>query len=142
MRRPLLARIAGTVWCLAATGLLARAIGFWGRARAEDHRSTILLAATVGLATAIGIAKGRFVLSRSAARNIARIERLPDPVRVWHVFAPWTLLLIAGMIALGFAVRAAAAHGWLGGWAGALGIYVAVATALLSSSGAYFRFGG
>ena len=137
--RRTLARIAGAVWCAAGVGLVARAVGFWARARTVDHRSTTLLSAIVGLALVIGAAKGKLVLHRAAARNLVRIERLPEPVRLWQVFAPWYLLLVAAMIALGLGVRAAAGHSWLGGWAGALGIYVAVAMALVSSSGTYFR---
>lgn len=140
MTRRALAHIAGAVWCAAALGLLARAVGFWGRARAQDHRSARLLAITIAIAAVIGVVKGLLILRRAAARNLDRIERLPEPARPWDVFAPWYVLLVGAMIALGVAVRAAAAHGWLGGWAGALGIYVAVAAALLSSSGAYFRF--
>jgi hypothetical protein len=139
MARRSLARIAGTVWCLVAAGLLARAAGFWALAKTRDGRSTALLATILAAAVVVGWIKGALVLRRSAAKNLARIERLPEPVRVWQALAPGYVLLIAGMILLGVVIRAAAAHGWLGGWASALGIYVAVATALASSSPAYFR---
>lgn len=127
------------MWCLVAAGLLARAAGFWALARQRDGRSTALLGAILAGAVVVGWLKGTLILRRSAARNLARIARLPEPLRAWQAFTPGYVLLIAGMILLGVAIRAGAAQGWLGGWASALGIYVAVATALASSSTAYFR---
>jgi len=131
--------MAGVVWCLVAAGLVARAATFWPLARAHDGRSTPLLVGILAAAVVVGWLKGVLVLRRSAARNLARIARLPEPVRAWQAFAPAYVILIAFMIGLGVVIRAVAAQGWLGGWATALGIYVAVATALASSSTVYFR---
>ncbi|MBI2896434.1 MAG: hypothetical protein HYY06_22945 [Deltaproteobacteria bacterium] len=139
MTRRALSRIAGTVWCTGALVLLARSVAFFRIARDREHRSTIALVAAVGLAAIVGLAKGAFVLRRSAARNLARIERLPEPVRPWQAFPPAYALLILFMVGLGIAVRFVAAQGWLGGHITALAIYVAVAVALASSSKRYFE---
>ncbi len=142
MARRSVARIAGAAWCLVGAGLLARAAGFWSLAKTHDGRSTTLLAVVGAGALVVGWLKGVFVLQRSARKNLARIERLAEPVQPWQAFAPAYAVLIVVMIGLGLGIRAVAAQGWLGGWVTALGIYVAVATGLLSSSTVYFRGAG
>ena len=84
----------------------------------------------------LGAAKGKFVLSRSAARNRARIAELEAP-RPWQVFAPRFWPLIGLMIGLGAGLRWLAASGYLG-WGFVGGLYVGIGAALLASSRAYF----
>jgi ferrochelatase len=84
----------------------------------------------------LGAAKGRFVLSRSAARNRARIAALESP-RPWQVFAPRFWPLIAVMMGFGFGLRSLAEGGVLG-WGLVGGLYAGIGAALLASSRAYF----
>jgi hypothetical protein len=142
MTRQSLARIAGALWCAAGAMLLARGAGFWRIARDGEHRSLAALCLAVGVGVAIGAAKGRFVLRRSAARNLARIGKLSEPTRPWQAFSPAFYLLIAAMIGLGVGVRVLAARGLPGGHATALGLYMAIGAALIVSSTSYWRFSG
>jgi hypothetical protein len=138
--RTSLARLAGSMWCVGALILLGRSVGLWNAARDVEHHSAMALWLAIGLGIAIGAAKGRFVLSRTARRNLARIGGLPEPARPWHAF-PWAFYpLIAAMVGMGVGIRMLARHGLPGGHVTALGVYIAIAAALIGSSLPYWRY--
>lgn len=129
--------LAATLWSTIGALLLVRGVGMLLTASDRGASlSTLLLASGLGLA--LGGAKGRFVLSKAALRNKARILALERP-RPWDVFRPGFYPLIALMIALGAGLRAAARAGWLGGYPVVGAIYVGIGAALLASSLAYAR---
>lgn len=128
-----LKKVAGVIWLGIGLMLVTRGLlMIFGKADASAWART--LAILLGLV--LGAGKGKFALSKAAARNMKRIDALPSP-RIWNVFAPKFAILIALMIGLGMGLRAAAARGWLGGFTGVGGIYVGIGMGLIVSSAAY-----
>lgn len=103
----------------------------------EQHitQTGIIISLTLGLI--LGGAKGKFVLSKTARRNRARIENLPEPVKVHQVFATPFYGLIAGMMLLGVLMRTFNAY--LGGYIVVAAIYCAIGMALIISSRVYWK---
>lgn len=135
---PTLEKLAGAIWFSVGGMLVVRGVLMLIRAAGPPEESslwTLGFSALVGLA--IGAAKGRFVLSRTAAKNRARIGA-QGPAPIWSVFSPRTWLLVASMIGLGILLRRGAANGWLGGFTVVGGLYVGIGAALIASSLAYF----
>ncbi len=97
-------------------------------------RTAVILSLAAGLI--VGLAKGHFVLSKSAKRNKTRIQDLPAPIRLHHIFSGPYYGLIAGMIALGILLRTF--NEYLGGYLVVAGIYCAVGAALIISSRIYW----
>lgn len=128
-----LKKIAGVVWLGVGVMLAVRGLGM---VFVKADASAAGAATSLVLGVLLGSAKGKFALGQAARRNIKRIDALADP-RIWHVFAPMFAVLIALMIGVGAALRAAAARGWLGGWIVVGGIYVGIGAALVVSSAAY-----
>lgn len=123
--------LAGVVW-LAVGGMLAwRGVPMLQRA---DTTWGLVVAAILGIL--LGAAKGRFVLSRTARRNIRRMAEIERP-RPWNVFSGRFVIVIAMMIGLGIGLRTMAEQGWLA-WALVGGIYVGIGAALAVSSSLYF----
>jgi ferrochelatase len=134
----MLCRLAGAVWIAVSVGLTTVGMRFvFGLNEGGDQGSASEIATALVLGSLIGIAKGKYVLSRTAARNRRRIEALAEP-RVWQVFTPKFYLLILGMMGLGRLLRGWAAEGWLGGYVGVGGIYVGIGLALGVASFRYF----
>ena len=77
----------------------------------------------------IGVAKGRFVLSKTARRNKSRIDSIEGPLKVHHVYAKSFYFLIAGMIALGVTLRTF--NEYLGGYVVVAAIYCGIGLALM-----------
>lgn len=118
--------VARTVWIAVAILLLWRALPFlqamstlWGAA----------IALVCGIA--IGWAKGRFVLRKSAVRTTRFIARRPERDWIWMSLHPVLYLLIPVMIALGIGIRT-----WLGpDYPGiVVAVYVGIAIALIFGS--------
>ena len=130
--------IAGGVWLAVGVGLLIAGLRFiFGLNEAGSERSPGGIALALSIGGAIGFLKGRYVLSRTAKRNLKRIKKLHDP-RVWHVFTPTMAILILLMMAAGRGLRALAADGHLGGYLGVGGLYVGIGLALAVASFTYF----
>lgn len=127
-----LKRLAGLVW-LAVGGMLAwkGATDFLPRV---ETRWGVTLAVAIGLV--VGAAKGQYVLSRTARRNIRRIESLARP-RPWNVFSGRFVIVIGLMVGLGFLLRDLADRGWLP-YAVVGSIYVGIGAGLMVSSAFYF----
>ena len=125
------ATIAGGLLLLAGTGLLLRAIPFW---RALTSTTWRVIVPLVGLS--LGIAKGVFILRRTAARMISRMETLPEPFWIWQTYPAYFYPLLGLMIAAGVTVRVRYGASAPGAVAG---LYFGIGSALLSSCGTYFR---
>ncbi len=93
----------------------------------------LILAAVLG--ALVGVAKGNFVLGKTARRNIKRMEAIPSP-RPWNVFTSKFYVLILLMIGLGVGLRSLAAAEVLP-WALVGGIYLGIGLALLVASRLY-----
>jgi len=113
--------LGGVVLCSLGTSRLLQA----GRAGMQ----LALVALGAGIAVAIGIAKGRFLLSRAAARNIERLDGLTENLRPIRVYGARSWVVIGLMAAISLALN-------LGGvapfWRGAVNL--AIGAALVTSS--------
>ncbi len=116
------------IWVLVGAMLSVRGV-LWLCADPRTHRWLLII---LPCAVLLGLAKGWYVLRHSAVRTAARIYRLADATPCWQLYTPATYLLIAGMMALGFACRWAGAHWHIFGVVGAL--YLVVGIALLVGS--------
>ena len=87
-------------------------------------------------AVMIGLAKGRFVLSKTARKNKARIHRLEDPVQIHQIFSKPYYFLIPMMIGLGVLLRSY--NEYLGGYVVVAAIYCGIGMALIISSRIYW----
>lgn len=68
---------------------------------APEQAATTFIA--IGLI--VGFLKGRFVLSKTVKRVVARILSLPLPIQIKKVYAPSYWILIGSMMALGMLFR-------------------------------------
>lgn len=127
--------IAGVIWVLVGGMLLTRSVPMIEAASVQSGWVTTIVSLILG--AFLGAVKGRFVLSRTARRNRARIEELPHAF-IWNVFTRNTWLLVASMIGLGMLLRGGAAAGWFS-WASIAAIYAGIGAAMLVSSWSYFR---
>ncbi len=129
--------IAGGLWVLIGAFLLFRGALMYQIAVDQQNatQNAVVLSLAVGLI--VGLAKGHFVLSKSARRNKTRIQGLPAPIRLHHIFSMPYYGLIAGMIALGILLRTW--NEYLGGYLVVAGIYCAVGAALIISSRIYWN---
>ncbi|NOG55564.1 MAG: hypothetical protein HND57_14790 [Planctomycetes bacterium] len=95
--------LAAFMWSAVGTGLFA--YGVWMLfGRSEFGQSAVSWGLLVG-AMVIGLLKGRFVLSRTARKNIARIRNRPEGLCLGG-FVSWKgWLMIAGMMTLGRLLR-------------------------------------
>ncbi len=92
---------------------------------------------SIAISIIIGVAKGRFVLSKTARRNKSRIESIEGPLKVHHVYAKSFYILITGMIALGVTLRAY--NESLGGYVVVAAVYCGIGLALIVSSLVYWK---
>ncbi|MFT5200192.1 MAG: ferrochelatase [Planctomycetota bacterium] len=133
-----LKNLAGCVWLAVGLGLLIAGLRFvFGLNEPSSERTLGGIAQALSIGGVIGVLKGRYVLSRTAKRNLKRIKKLRDP-RIWQVFTPTMAILILLMIALGRGLRGLAADGYLGGYLGIGGLYVGIGMALAVASFTYF----
>jgi len=113
--------LGGVVLCSLGTGRLLQA--------GKDGVATGLLALGTATSLSIGIAKGRFLLSKTAGRNIERLGRLTENLRPIRVYGARSWLVIALMAAISLALN-------LGGvppfWRGVVNL--AIGAALVTSS--------
>jgi hypothetical protein len=114
---------AAVLWSLVGTGLLLAGV-HWLRSAESAY---ILPAAIIGIA--VGYAKARFVLDRTAARIIRRIEQRGDN-RCIFGFQSWgSWAMVIGFMVLGRVLRASPLPVVVLG-----AIYLAVGSALFLSS--------
>jgi len=126
---------AGIIWVLVGGMLLTRSVPMVQAASEQSGWVTTIVSLVVG--ALLGAGKGKFVLSKTARRNRARIEALSN-ARIWNVFTAKTWMLVVLMIGLGMLLRGGAAAGWFS-WAPIAAIYAGIGAAMLVSSWAYFR---
>tara|TARA_B100000686_G_scaffold354723_1_gene466663 strand:+ start:3788 stop:4291 length:504 start_codon:yes stop_codon:yes gene_type:complete len=132
-----LINIAGFIWVLVGSFLIYRGVVLYGLAAAEQQstQNAIMISIITGLV--IGLIKGRFVLSKTARRNRARIESLEQPVKIYQIFAPPFYGLIAGMILFGVFLRNQ--NEMFGGYIVVATIYCGIGAALIISSLVYWK---
>lgn len=124
-------RVYGALWVFAAGVLAVRALPWLGLgdgAAVALHGGAVVVALVIALV--IGLAKGLTVMRRAAVKARARIAAEGARASVLTVFRWPVLVLIGGMMALGFALRLAPyPEDWRAWVVGVL--YPAVALALV-----------
>lgn len=128
--------LAAVTWYSGGGVLLYKGAGYLVDAAATGALVPPVLAGLAGVT--VGLLRGRTMFLHACRRNLRRIERLPDP-RVWQFFRPGFFAALALMIAAG------AVLAWLAGtgyWGEVVvgGLELVIATALLTSSMAFWRW--
>jgi uncharacterized membrane protein len=129
--------LAGSIWGLVGLFLMIRGVTMYQTALDTQNATQTALALSIAISIIVGVAKGRFVLSKTARRNKSRIESLEEPLKVHHVYAKSFYFLIAGMILLGVSLRVF--NEYLGGYVVVGGIYCGIGLALMVSSLTYWK---
>ena len=137
MNKHSLYALAGSIWGLVGLFLMVRGVLMYQIALETQNATQSALAIAITLSIIMGVAKGRFVLSKTARRNKSRIEKIEGPLKVHHVYAMSFYFLIAGMILLGVSLRAF--NEYLGGYVVVGAIYCGIGLALMVSSLTYWK---
>jgi F0F1-type ATP synthase assembly protein I len=88
----------------------------------------------IPLALIIGVAKGRFVLRKSALRVMDRIRSLPNPAPIAQAYSLGYIILIASMIGIGVLIKVFQCPNDIRGF-----VDTAVGAGLIQGSLHYFR---
>lgn len=131
-----LTSIAGGLWCIIGLFLFFRGFGLYQLAGQEQHSTQVAITLSVITAVLIGLIKGKFVLSKTARKNKARIHGLEEPVRIHQIFAKPFYIFIPMMMVFGFLLRSY--NEYLGGYVVIAAIYCGVGMALIVSSRTYW----
>ena len=129
--------LAGSIWGLVGLFLVIRGAIMYQAALETQNATQTALAISIAISIIIGVAKGRFVLSKTARRNKSRIENIEGPLKIHHVYAKSFYILIAGMIALGVTLRTY--NESLGGYVVVAAVYCGIGLALIVSSQVYWK---
>lgn len=116
---------------------MIRGVTLYQTALETQNATQTALAISIAASIIIGVAKGRFVLSKTARRNKSRIDNIEGPLKLHHVYAKSFYFLIAGMILLGVSLRTF--NEYLGGYVVVGGIYCGIGLALMVSSLTYWK---
>ncbi|MCA9320784.1 MAG: hypothetical protein KDB53_08620 [Planctomycetes bacterium] len=119
------ATLASVVWLLVSAMLIYRGLKYF-----PAIQETWVKVLTISLAVVIGVAKGLFVLSKSAARTAGFIQRRPEQDWFWFCFHPILYLLIPLMILMGWGLRHYYGESHP---AVVVGVYVGVGVAMLAA---------
>ena len=136
MNKSSLISLAGGFWCVVGLFLLVRGFGMYQLAGEEQHSTQVAIFISAISAALIGLIKGKFVLSKTARKNKARIHGLEDPVRIDQIFAKPFYFLIPMMMGLGVLLRSY--NEYLGGYVVVAAIYCGIGMALIISSRTYW----
>ena len=88
----------------------------------------------ISLALLMGFIKGRFILSKTVARVVARIFTLPSPVEMKKIYTKNYYILLGAMVCLGMVMRGLSLSSDIRGF-----IDVTIGSALVNGAILYFR---
>lgn len=136
--RSLLKALAALTWYVGGGVLLFKGTGYLVQAGGAGPALPAVLSAVLGLTG--GMLRGRTLFVRACRRNLRRIEALHEP-RIWQFFRPGFFAALAVMIAGGAILAGLAETGY---WGAVLvgGLELVIATALLTSSVAFWESAG
>ncbi|NIP99571.1 MAG: hypothetical protein GWM98_03345 [Nitrospinaceae bacterium] len=137
MNKHSLYTLAGTLWGLVGLFLVVRGAFMYQDALTLQSASQTALMISIAASLVLGTFKGRFVLSKTARRNKARIEAISEPLKFHHIYTKSFYFLIAGMILLGVSLRTW--NEYLGGYVVVAAIYCGIGLALIVSSRVYWK---
>ena len=126
--------LALAMWLGGATALVLKGVSLLRSAYSMDEAAAWPLIALV-TGVIVGALKARFIMSRSAHKNIARIRALPEP-RLWQFFSGPFFVALAAMIGAGVTMSGSAAGHFK--WLCVVGgVDMSIGVALLLSSIVY-----
>lgn len=128
---------AGALWLLTGCMLMARGGRYFWQALQNGDTTGRAVSVALALGLCGGLAKGRFVLSKTALRNKRRLQRLEN-ARPWQVFAPGFYPLIILMMGTSVALKKVFGTGFGGGMVTYGGIVTGIGTGLVVSSLTYW----
>ena len=137
MNKQRLIQIAGLIWIIVGGFLIYRGSGLYSLAVTEQNTSKETIIVSLILGIVLGTVKGKFVLSKTASRNRDRINQLTPPLKIHNIFSGPFYGFIAGMMALGFLLRAFNTH--IGGYVVVAAIYCGIGMALIAASYVYWK---
>ena len=139
MNKQRLIQLAGLIWTIVGCFLIYRGSGLYSLAVTEQNTSkeTIIISLILGIV--VGAIKGKFILSKTARRNRDRINQLSPPLKIHNIFSGPFYGFIAGMVALGFLLRAF--NTYIGGYVVVAAIYCGIGMALIAASYVYWENG-
>ncbi|MBE9028195.1 hypothetical protein IQ266_00310 [filamentous cyanobacterium LEGE 11480] len=127
--------IAALIWTVVGVGLFTMGLLFWFHLPYLGNLDPKHLAIGA-LMIGIGLAKGKFVLDKTANRVIERTNSLqePNPAKsIFQMFGVKTIALVGSMMFIGYILRATGVSYEIRGL-----VYLAVGPALLLSSRNYW----
>lgn len=126
--------LALAMWLGGAASLVLKGVALLRAAHRMDEAATEPLVA-LAIGVVVGAVKARFIMARSAHKNIARIRALSRP-QAWQFFSGRFFIALAAMIAAGVTMSGLAAghFGWL---CVVGGVDMSIGMALLLSSFVY-----
>lgn len=127
--------LAAVTWYAGGGVLLYKGAGYLMVAAGAGADFPALLAGGAGVTA--GVFRGRTLFLRACRKNLRRIDALVDP-RVWQFFRPGFFAALALMILGGAGLSWVATTGYWGRLVVG-GLDLIIATALLTSSGAFWR---
>lgn len=132
---PVLRALAALTWYAGGGILLYKGAGYLVAAAGVGAEFPALLAGGAGMTA--GLFRGRTLFLQACRRNLRRIDALQDP-RVWQFFRPGFFAALALMMLGGAGLSWVAATGY---WGRVVvgGLELVIATALLTSSVAFWR---
>eukprot|EP00435_Cladocopium_sp_Y103_P058707 s857_g20.t1 len=128
---------AGALWLLTGCMLMARGGRYFWQALQSGDTTGRAVSFALALGLCGGLAKGRFVLSKTALRNKRRLQRLEN-ARPWQMFAPGFYPLILLMMGTSIALKKVFGTGFGGGMVTYGGIVTGIGSGLVVSSLAYW----
>lgn len=97
MRQRTYIYLTGFFWFLMGAWLMIKGLKFVS----SGHFNSTGIAMLISAGLFVGFLKGKFVLSKSASRVIARISSLPLPISLRKLYAPSYWILIGSMMVFG-----------------------------------------
>ncbi len=124
--------LAFSIWVVGGIVLSIRGVNFM--IDSPEHANTALIAGLAVLALAVGYGKGKFVLSKTSAKNIERIEQFTEPKKPIQVYSVRSWVMITLMVGISVALNVFQVANIIRG-----PINLAVGFALMISSLAYLK---
>ena len=125
-----LIRLAQWLWLLGGVSLLLAGVGRLNASMGEISQPVLI--GSLVAAVIIGAAKGRFVLGKTAKRNLDRLNEITEPQKMVHVYNTRSWIMIGLMLVISASLTWFAAPML---WRGV--VNVAVGLALMVSSRVY-----
>jgi hypothetical protein len=126
--------LAFVLWLIGGLVLLVRGALYLYAASLVAKLSIAMLALTAVIAIFIGLAKGRFVLSKTSTRNIERLDAMNDSYRPIQVYSVRSWIIIGIMVLISVALTVFSVDNLVRG-----GINIAIGLGLIVSSLAYLK---